>query len=123
MKNLTYETALQIYKADYWDAQNLDKFSDQNLANVLYDGCVNQGQEGTKQVLREALRELGVKITDSENPFSEKRIREANSLNPKKLFEAIKKYRESRYKEAATFKTHGNGWLARLDSINYQEEA
>jgi lysozyme family protein len=121
MKNLSYETALKIYKADYWDAQNLQEFSDQNVANVLYDGCVNQGTEGTKQVLRDALRANGVKITDSENPFNKKRILEANSLDSKKLFDSIKDFRESRYREAATFKVHGNGWLARLDSINYQE--
>lgn len=121
MKNLTYETALKIYKSDYWDAQNLQDFSDQNVANVLYDGCVNQGIEGTKQVLRDALRANGVKITDSENPFNTKRIMEANSLDARKLFDSIKEFRASRYKEAATFHVHGEGWLARLDSINYQE--
>ena len=119
MKNLSYETALKIYKADYWDAQNLQEFSDQNVANLLYDGCVNQGAEGTKQVLRDALRANGVKITDSENPFNKKRILEANSLDSKDLFDSVKEFRESRYREAATFHVHGDGWLARLDSIQY----
>lgn len=119
MKNLSYETALKIYKADYWDAQNLQDFADQNVANVLYDGCVNQGAEGTKQVLRDALRANGAKITDSENPFNKKRILEANSLDSKDLFDSVKEFRESRYREAATFHVHGNGWLARLDSIKY----
>jgi lysozyme family protein len=121
MINLKYSVALEIYKSDYWKPQHLEDFSDQNIANVLYDGCVNQGVEGTKQVLRESLRELGVKITDAENPFTKKRIREANSLDPVELFDTIKANRESRYREASTFNVHGDGWLARLDDIKYQE--
>ena len=43
-----------------------------------------------------------------------------NSLNQEKLFNSIKKYRESRYKEAPTWETHGDGWMNRLDGIEYQ---
>ncbi len=50
MKNLKYSTALEIFKRDYWDAQNLHLIADQNVANILYDACVNQGVEGTEEI-------------------------------------------------------------------------
>ena len=120
MINLSYQTALKIYRSDYWDLQNLSNFVDQNVANVLYDGCVNQGVEGMKDVLRESLRDMGVKITDAESPFTKKKIRAANALDQEKLFDAIWKNRKSRYQQAATFAIHGTGWLNRLDSIKYE---
>ena len=120
MIKLSYQTALKIYRSDYWDLQNLSNFVDQNVANVLYDGCVNQGVEGMKDVLRESLRDLGVKITDSESPFTKKKIRAANALDQEKLFDAIWKNRKSRYEQAATFTIHGRGWLNRLDGIKYE---
>lgn len=121
MINLSYKTALKIYKKNYWDSQNLSEFTDQSIANILYDGCVNQGKTGMESVLRNALNENGVEIGESDNPFNIQWIKKSNKLNQKVLFESIKKFREERYKEAATFKRHGDGWLSRLNSFEYEE--
>jgi len=118
MENLSYKTALKIYKKDYWDAQNLSSFSDQSVANIIYDGCVNQGVDGMSQVIRDAAREQGINLTGS--TYSKSNIRRLNSLNQKELFQSIKKFRELRYKEAATWNIHGEGWMNRLASIEYQ---
>jgi lysozyme family protein len=122
MKNLTYETSLEIYKKNYWDAQNLGKFNDQSVANILYDGSVNQGKTGMRSVLRKSLIENGVKITDNDNPFNDKWVDKINKLDQESLFISIKKYREERYKSAKTFSRHGDGWLSRLDTFEYEEE-
>ena len=119
MINLSYETALKIYRADYWDAQHLSDLSDQNVANVIYDGCVNQGVDAMRTVLRNALEENGVEISDNDVIFSKEVLTKANGVNQVKLFNSIKKYREQRYKESDTFKRHGEGWLNRLDNISY----
>ena len=119
MINLSYETALKIYRADYWDAQNLGELADQNVANIIYDGCVNQGSDAMRSVLRNALEENGVDISDNDVIFSKEVLSKANDVNQVKLFNSIKKYRELRYKESDTFKRHGEGWLNRLDSISY----
>jgi lysozyme family protein len=118
MMNLSYETAKKIYKKDYWDAQSLSEFCDQNVANIVYDGCVNQGVEGMNEVLTKSLAEQGVKIKGS--CFNKNNIKHINSCNQKELFNSIKKFREMRYKEASTWRIHGEGWMNRLHGIEYQ---
>lgn len=120
MQNLSYETALKIYKTEYWDKYNLGEFTNQSIANIIYDGVVNQGQNGTRSVLRKALNENGIEITEDDDPFDIEWIQKTNKLDQVKLFESIKKFREDRYREAPTFKRHGEGWLNRLYSFEYQ---
>jgi lysozyme family protein len=121
MINLSYETALDIYKTKYWDQQDIEKFCNQSVANLVYDGCVNQGVAGMKSVLRNVLRENGIQISDDSNPFDPEYIKQLNILEQNKLFNSIKKNREDRYKDAKTYKTHGDGWLNRLEKINFME--
>jgi lysozyme family protein len=117
MINLSYETALDIYKNQYWDDQKIERFCNQSVADVVYDGCVNQGIAGMKSVLRNVLRDNGIEISDDANPFEGDYIKQLNCLEQAKLFDSIKKYREERYKEARTFKRHGTGWLDRLEKL------
>ncbi len=119
MMNLSYKTAKEIYKKDYWDAQNLSELCDQNVANIVYDGCVNQGTDGMNEVLTNALSEQGVEIKGW--CFSKKNIKKINSCNQKELFISIKKFREVRYRQAETWNRHGEGWLNRLDGIEYNQ--
>lgn len=120
MQNLSYETALKIYKKNYWDNHNLSEYKDQSIANVIYDGVVNQGETGMRDVMRKSISENGINITDNDNPFDVELIQKTNKLNQEDLFNSIKKYREERYKNAPTFKRHGEGWLNRLYSFEYQ---
>lgn len=122
MKNLSYETALEIFKKQYWNPQNLSEFTDQNIANIIYDGCVNQGINGTKQVLREVYKKNNIDISDDENPFNLDFIKQVNKLDQEKLFTDIKLQREFRYKSSITYKTHGEGWLSRLSSFEYNDD-
>lgn len=121
MMNLSYETALDIYKNQYWDDQKIERFCNQSVADVVYDGCVNQGIAGMKSVLRNVLRENGIEISDDVNPFEGDYIKQLNALEQEKLFNSIKDNREKRYKEARTFKRHGDGWLDRLSKITFVE--
>lgn len=121
MENLSYETALKIYKDKYWNANNISEFSNQSVANLVYDGAVNQGETGMRDVLRKALNENGIQITDDDNPFDVEWIQKANKLDQEKLFDSIAKFREVRYRESRTFKRHGDGWLDRLYSIKFEK--
>jgi lysozyme family protein len=118
MENLSYQTAIEIYKKDYWDAQNLSTLCDQSVANVIYDGCVNQGIDGMSEVIRNAASDQNLNLKGS--VYSKSNLRRLNSLNQNELFNSIKKFRESRYREAATWNRHGEGWLNRLNGIEYQ---
>ena len=120
MMRLSYKTALKIFKTNYWDAQNLSELSDQNVANVIYDGCVNQGIDAMRSIVRDALEENGVEISDNDIIFSKEVLTKANSVDQESLFNSIKKFREDRYRESETFGRHGEGWLNRLDAISYQ---
>jgi lysozyme family protein len=75
-----------------------------------------------RSVLRNALEENGVDISDNDVIFSKEVLTKANGINQIKLFNSIKKFREQRYKESDTFKRHGDGWLNRLDNISYEPQ-
>jgi hypothetical protein len=122
MEELTYEMALDIYKKDYWDKQQLQKFKSQSLANVLYDGCVNQGPNATLDILNESLEDVDMDSTNinSWNDFHDVLIDEVNELpvkKTKKLFDIIKNKRWEKY-QLGKKKYHG-GWKNRLDSITF----
>lgn len=121
MMKLSYETALKIYKRNYWDANNLTHFSNQSIADILYDGCVNQGIFGTKETMRNALNRMSVKISPGDDPFSMEWIKKANTLDQEKLFSNIKKERLSRYKSSETFAVHGKGWMNRLGALEFDQ--
>jgi len=122
MMELSYKTALKIYKSKYWNAQHLSELSNQDVANIIYDGCVNQGIDGMRSVVRDALEENGIEISDDDVIFSKEVLTKANSVDQEVLFNSIKKFREDRYRESETFKRHGDGWLNRLNAISYQGE-
>lgn len=119
MMNLSYEDALSIYKKKYWTAQNLSEFENQSIANIIYDGCVNQGIGAMSDILINAYKMNGLKI--SESPFSKSSIESANKLDQEKLFQDIKDLREKKYRTAKTWKRHGKGWLNRLDTLTYND--
>ena len=91
MLNLSYDTALKIYKSKFWDTQNLKKFCNQSVANIVYDGCVNQGVAGIKSELRKVLLNKGIKISENDNPLDSKYIKKINALNQQEIFDSIKK--------------------------------
>lgn len=125
MMDLTYDTALNIYKKDYWDAQQLSNFKSQSIANVLYDGCVNQGPGATLTILTKSLENVDVDSSDvnSWNEFHEKLIDDVNSLSvkkTKKLFHIIKDKRWERYQDGNP--KYIGGWKNRLDDITFNDD-
>ena len=120
MMNLSYETALKIYKSKYWNEQNLSEFSNQSVANIIYDGCVNQGQSAMTEIVRDAYIINGIDIEDN-SPFAKSSISKINKINQQKLFNTVKDLRESRYRQAVTWNRHGDGWLNRLNGIEFNQ--
>ncbi len=121
MESLPYETAVKIYKDKFWNSNNIQEFINQSVANIVYDGAVNQGEAGIRDVLRKSLNDNGVHITDDDNPFDIGWIKKINTLDQKSFFKSVFKFREERYKGSRTFKRHGDGWLNRLYSINFEK--
>lgn len=117
MKNLSYDTALEIFEGQYWASQNLSLFKNQSIANILYDGCVNQGPGAMSRILAEAAEELGLTIEGG--IFDESSIMELNELDQVKLFEKIKEKRKALYEKSDRFDDFGEGWLNRLAGIEF----
>ena len=119
MMNLSHQTALKIYKSKYWNEQNLSEFSNQSIANIIYDGCVNQGQSAMRSLMRDLYSKNGIEIGD-DDPFAKSSIEKINKLNQSKLFNTIKDLRGGLYRQAATWKRHGEGWMNRLEGIEFE---
>lgn len=119
MMDLPYKTAVEIYKRDYWNAQKLSDICNQSVANIIYDGCVNQGVDAMSGILIDCLHEQGIKAKGW--CFTNKGISKLNSCNQEKLFNSIKFGRLERYKKAATWSIHGDGWQNRINSIKFSK--
>lgn len=105
MKNLSYETALKIYKSNYWNPIGGDQIKNDSIALLLYDGAVNMGVNGIKKIVNDSLN------TGTYN------VNSINSANQKKLFDDIKKRREVFYRaKGGSFLT---SWLTRLNAVTY----
>lgn len=118
MIGLSYQSAREIYKNLYWDAQNLSRLSDQSVANIIYDGCVNQGVWGMASVIKLAAAEQDLQLIGP--VFSEGNLKKLNTLSQQSLFNSVKKYRLLRYRNSPTWNIHGGGWSARLAAIEYK---
>lgn len=117
MQNLSRGTAEKILKLNYWLRNNFDKLQNQSVATLLYDGAVNHGTNGMRQLVEKALRLLNYSMSYYE-VFTLKGIQTLNRQNQKNLFYAIKKVREDKYKQSPKKKFIA-GWLNRLERIKY----
>ena len=62
IKNLTKESAKEIYRTDYWNKNKVDDLSD-NLKHIFFDMCVNQGRGTAVKILQRATNAKGGKIS------------------------------------------------------------
>lgn len=114
MKNLSYKTALQIYKANYWDALALTLINNQSIALLIYDGAVNQGVSRIKGVVVDSLRDVGVNASRQDRP-NDLAVK-INGAPQQRLYDAIKKNRKASYSSESPFYA---GWMNRLNNLAF----
>ena len=126
MMDLEYETALEIYKKDYWNAAGLSNFKSQSIANVLYDECVNQGVGAALSDAKKSMENMGHE-TDEIGSWKEfhkeltPKVNKMSTKEKKELFNQIKSERLERYEGAETWEEHGDGWQNRLNDIAFED--
>jgi hypothetical protein len=120
MEELSYEDALEIYENKYWKRHNLSHFNNQSVANLVYDGVVNQGQNGMKKVLQKVLSEFGMDVK-LKNIYDVETIDKMNELDQEKLFNEVWNKRWDRYQGSKNFKLYGNSWKKRLDEFSFSK--
>ena len=115
MKNITYEEAKGIYKQQYWDAIKGDEIRDQSVANIFFDGHVNQGKS-----IKWMQESAGVKPDGKVGP---KTVEAINQADPRLLHDTFKEKRRSGYenyiKNNPEQEVFRKGWNNRLDKHEY----
>lgn len=107
MRDLPRETAVAIYRKNYWDRVQGDKLPDAVAFQVL-DAAVNHG---TGNAVRWLQRAAGVADDGSIGPVTLAAIRKADPTDLVLLFNAI---RLDFYTGLTTFATFGRGWSRRV---------
>ena len=112
MKNLTYDTALAIYKKNYWDKIQGDQINSQSNANLIYDSAVNQGVGKISGIVSDT---LGLPHSTS---FNSAMVSQLNAQDPQKVFDAIKSARGASYNSSSPFY---QGWMSRLSKLSFSD--
>lgn len=114
VKGLTAEDVSPIYRQEYWDKLQLDKFVNQAVANKVFDLAVNTGTHQATMFLQRALRIL------ADGQLGPLTLSAANSADPQRVLDSIRSQGAQFYRELAAnnpeLAPDLPGWLARLDS-------
>ena len=104
-QNLTYDQAVSIYKANYWNPIKGDQIDDQDVANILYDASVNSGVGAAQKFAKDSLGTTTYNVVD------------VNNANAKKLFNDIGAARVAKYTSIGGYALPS--WLNRLTALGY----
>ena len=120
MKNILRGTAIQIYKAWFWNKMKGDYIASQSVANILIDHGVNAGTSRAGKMVQQILNDTFGKSLLVDGVIGNKTIAEINSVNPQSLFNEIKQERTAHYYAlGGTFLT---GWLKRLKQFVFADK-
>jgi len=117
MQNLSYSEALRIYRKRYWDKYYLGLVKNQSVANLIYDGIVNQGSSFMRGAVSKSAVQIGVSGLTKTNALTPSSVIKLNRSNQKDLFATIKANRKKRYEQIGG--RYLKGWLNRLSRISF----
>lgn len=112
LKNMTNDQWSYIFRKYFWDRWRADSIKDSNLKYLLVDWVWASGKYGITKV-QQYLE------TNPDGIVGNKTLSALNAIPPKTAFQDIWKIRESFIKSLKTYSTFGNGWMRRLNSIQY----
>lgn len=118
MKNLPKQTAIDIYKRQYWtDACN--KINSNKIAFMVLDMNINHGIKNSSKILQKALNSLGAVLV-VDGIVGVKTITACNKADEGKLLLALTAERLNFYASISTFNTFGKGWIRRVaDTLKF----
>lgn len=111
MRDLTEETAIAIYKKNYWDRNRCDMVEDASSPGVAYfllDFAVNAGRQGARCLQRA----IGA---EADGVIGPKSIALLKKMDADYVLEQMHMHRQKFYESLKTFKTFGRGWTRRND--------
>ena len=116
MKNLSYQTALQIYKRNYWDALNLDKVNNQSVALLIYDSGVNIGTSWVKTATVDSLNTVGKSVSKSDSWST--LVSKINQSDQQKFYNALWNKRKQKYDSMSSSPFY-EGWMNRINRLAF----
>lgn len=121
MKNLPKQTAIDIYKKQYWtDACN--RINSEKIAFIVLDMNANHGIKNSSKILQRALNSLGAGLV-VDGIAGEKTIRTVNVISGSRLSLALTAERLKFYTKIDAFNTFGKGWVRRVaDNLKFIDE-
>lgn len=104
---LTVEDAKSIYKRDFWDAMNLDKFPE-IVAETIFDAAVNSGKRAASIWLQKALE------VEADGVIGPKTMAAVLAADELKLTMRFHGYRLAFLADLRTWPAFGRGWTKRV---------
>lgn len=118
LRNMSYGTWCEIMKDLYWDKCLGDEITNQSVAEITVDWCVNSGTQGLRRVQEIA----GVKPDGIAGP---KTLAAINGADQKDLFNRIMSARNQFYvnivRRNPRQRVFMNGWMNRLGKFKFEE--
>jgi lysozyme family protein len=114
------EDWFKIFKKGYWDAVRGDAYNSQNIAIFVTGMAWGSGARQAVKSLQVAINHCGLQC-DVDGLIGPKTILLANSIEPKKLFDALTAERERFFYAIGVGKNAKflTGWLNRLNDYRY----
>lgn len=116
LKTLTEDQAKFIYRENFWKPMQGDKFQDQQVAEIVFDGYVNMG----RRALKLFQKALGVKADGDIGPHT---LAILSQQQAAAVFENFKEVRIQYYHDLVKRKPELGvflkGWMNRINSFNY----
>jgi lysozyme family protein len=114
------EDWFKIFKKGYWDAVRGDAYNSQNIAIFVTGMAWGSGARQAVKSLQVAINHCGLQC-DVDGLIGPKTILLANSIEPRKLFDALTKERERFFYAIGVGKNAKflTGWLNRLNDYRF----
>ncbi|MCA8881184.1 MAG: hypothetical protein KDA73_14785 [Rhodobacteraceae bacterium] len=110
VRNLDRDEAIDIYRANYWNALNCDNLP-AGVDLVVFDFGVNAGPVRSAKMLQKVVH------VDQDGQVGKITTGAADSIDPAHIINAFDSERMDFYRSLSTFETFGKGWTRRTQEI------
>jgi len=117
MKFLSYQTATNIFKINFWDEMKGDLITNQAVAETVIDHSINSSPYRATKIAQQVLNKFFGKTLLIDGIFGANTLGAINSVNANDLFIQYSKARADYYRSLSQFSIFGKSWLNRIKVI------
>jgi lysozyme family protein len=113
---LTRQDAIEIYRRDWWHRYGYERIRDQRLATKVFDLAVNMGARRSHLLLQQALKAVGLSVTE-DGLLGPETFAAVNLAPAPPLLAALRSEAAGHYRllmaRTPTLQRFSRGWLGR----------